>query len=119
MKQSCSFTEHANALADWDRSILRNRQVLLDVEEHLCQVSGPALCLSLFHSDLAILSFMAEVRECCSYAANSEVWQSLAHAHRRSSQGPHINRIAARRVTFDLYADTLRPGSSGKESRHA
>ena len=38
MKQSRSFTEHANALADWDRSILRNRQVLLDVEEHLCQV---------------------------------------------------------------------------------
>ena len=37
----------------------------------------------------------------------------------RSIQGPHIDRVAARRVTFDLYADTLRSGSSGKESRHA
>ena len=40
VKRSQSFTEHANALADWDRIILKNRQVLLDVEEHLCQVSS-------------------------------------------------------------------------------
>ena len=59
MKQSRSFTEHANALADWDRSILRNRQVLLDVEEHLCQVTEPTLYLLLLHSDLAIISFKA------------------------------------------------------------
>ena len=38
VKRSQSFTEHANALVDWDRIILNNRQVLLDVEEHLCQV---------------------------------------------------------------------------------
>ena len=119
MKQSRSFTEHANALADWDRSILRNRQVLLDVEEHLCQVSEPILCLVLLHSDLAGLSFMAEICECRSCAAYGEVWLSLAHAHRRSIQGPHIDRVAAKRVMFDLYADTLRSGSSGKESRHA
>ena len=43
MKRSRAFTEHANALADWDRSILRNRQVLRDVEEHLCQVSESVL----------------------------------------------------------------------------
>ena len=41
VKRSQSFTEHANALADWDRIILKNRQVLLDVEEHLCQVLWP------------------------------------------------------------------------------
>ncbi len=41
VKRSQSFTEHANALADWDRIILKNRQVLLDVEEHLCQVPFP------------------------------------------------------------------------------
>lgn len=38
VKRSRAFTEHANALADWDHIILKNRQVLLDVEEHLCQV---------------------------------------------------------------------------------
>ncbi len=41
VKRSHSFTEHANALADWDRIILKNRQVILDVEEHLCQVPLP------------------------------------------------------------------------------
>ena len=46
VKRSQSFTEHANALADWDRIILKNRQVLLDVEEHLCQVPFPSLLSS-------------------------------------------------------------------------
>ena len=40
VKRSRAFTGHANTLADWDRVILKNRQVLLDVEEHLCQVRG-------------------------------------------------------------------------------
>jgi len=39
VKRSRAFTEHANALADWDRVILNNRQLLLDTEEHLCQVA--------------------------------------------------------------------------------
>ena len=48
VKRSQSFTEHANALADWDRIILKNRQVLLDVEEHLCQVPAPILPVCSF-----------------------------------------------------------------------
>ena len=90
VKRSQSFTEHANALADWDRIILKNRQVLLDVEEHLCQVLWPYLLCSSscsFHS-LEVAGVDLRSSLCDAFLSRHQAWVLLLSCHSSHTSGP-------------------------------
>ncbi len=108
VKQSRSFTEHANTLAEWDRVILKNRQVLLDVEEHLCQVRGATKAFGLMRG-VILLDAAAVIP---AVLLSSSVTYLVI--------GP---QCACTPLTFEHFAllciDPFRASSFGKESWHA
>lgn len=121
VKRSQSFTEHANALADWDRIILRNRQVLLDVEEHLCQVPAPILPLKqlllklLLSPGLRLISESAFVMPSCPISTRGVTW--LFHVKATMHQGQDEGALDYQ--WFSIRADPLKSGCSGEEGGHA